>query len=179
MTHLQELNLMNARIRNSGLRILSRRLQNLTILNLRGCTNISDVGLQFISRMSKLEALNLQSCHVGDKGMLHLSQGTLALLHLVIFFTDVTQRGIGVLCAGQRSLKTLNISSTVGEEGALHAIDQLPLLRVLRVSWQISPIWKRIKRTNPLLSVRIFSSEYLKSPHVLRIMQENAFIPAS
>ena len=48
-------------------------LQLLTSLSLRGCKNITDMGLEHVAQLTQLTGLNLSECVITDTGLEHVA----------------------------------------------------------------------------------------------------------
>ncbi len=76
-TKIQSINLQGcSQLTNKGLEHFSK-LASLTSLNLSGCPNITDEGIEHLSKLSSLTSLNLSGCHnITDEGLEYLSKLT-------------------------------------------------------------------------------------------------------
>ena len=122
-----DLDLTGTQISDVGLEPLERLTQLRTLM--LGNTQITDAGLQHLKQLSQLEYLGLHETHVTDAALVHL-KGLTSLGWLNLHNTQVTDAGLNHL-AGLTRLSFLDISDTQVTDGGLVHLRELTRLRSL------------------------------------------------
>jgi hypothetical protein len=111
--HIDHVNLSGCtQITDTGLQALTQRCTGLTSLNLRGCTRITDAGVQALAqRCSGLTRLNLNRCRlITDAGVQALAQHCPGLTTLNLeWCTRISDAGLQALVQQCMGLTTLDL----------------------------------------------------------------------
>ncbi|OVA19188.1 Leucine-rich repeat [Macleaya cordata] len=127
---LSYLNLNRCALSDTGCEKFSG-LQNLKVLNL-GFNNITNACLVSLKGgLTKLESLNLDSCRIGDEGLVNLA-GLLHLKNLELSDTEVGSNGLRHI-SGLASLESLNLSFTLVSDSGLRKLSGLTSLKSLNL----------------------------------------------
>ena len=112
---LEWLSIYDGKITDAGLASCSA-LRNLRKLDLDGCRLVSDDALAHLRRAEKLESLQLNSTHVGDRGMAFVAEMS-SLKWLLARDTEIGNNGLRQL-AHAESLECVGLTGTnVDDEG--------------------------------------------------------------
>ncbi len=107
----------------------------ITSINLSNCTNITDVGLAHLSKLTSLSSLNLRGCKITDTGLAYVAKLTsLSSLNLD-WCTKITDAGLAHL-SKLTLLSSLNLSMcyTITDAGLAH-LSKLTLLSSLNLCY--------------------------------------------
>jgi len=111
------------------LRKLSKRCEFLTSLHLEGSVNVTDVRLQYLADLPRLEKVNLPGCTITDRGMtVFQNVPTLREFYLYHHHGGVTDRGLSYLshCG---NLERVDLLGSNCGDGVLQALAVAPNLR--------------------------------------------------
>jgi hypothetical protein len=106
------------------LEVLSDSCPNVRNLNVAASHSITDRGIKAISKFSRLEQLDLESCElVTNSGVEFLAQGCRKLVQLSLkYCRSVSDAGIEHLGLRMRSLRILNLNYLPVTDEAMHSI---------------------------------------------------------
>ena len=88
---LIEIQLSNTQVTDVGVKGLARSCSNLTRVNLNDCTQVTDTGVQALSRCEHLEKIELRNTQVTDTGVQKLADRCNKLKHIDLNGTRVTR----------------------------------------------------------------------------------------
>lgn len=124
------------RLSDESLKYISQGLTNLKTINLSFCISVTDSGLKYLSKMPKLEELNLRACdNVSDIGMAGLTDdgGCGISLLDVSFCEKIGDQALHHISQGLYHLKSLSLSSCQITDEGLEKLTRMRDLQVLNV----------------------------------------------
>lgn len=129
LSHLTGLNVAFTEMSDEGVKQLAK-MQTLNALNLDSCP-VGDVAARWIAKLKKLTSLTLADTDVGNEGVENLARGAKELVHLDLGHTLVDDEGVAYLKTF-KFLKSLSLDSRlVTDTGVVAAICDLRDLETL------------------------------------------------
>ncbi|MDR0338244.1 MAG: hypothetical protein LBI18_14275 [Planctomycetaceae bacterium] len=125
------LNISNSKINDEILDIIVQ-MKNVHELELKECTNISDLGITKLQMMSNLKYLNLFSVDCSDIGCESLRDMP-NLQYLVVAHTRVSGKCFGK--EGWKILKSIDLNYCKIDKNVFNILSNLPRLQTLRVTY--------------------------------------------
>jgi F-box/leucine-rich repeat protein 14 len=124
------------RLSDESLKHIAQGLVSLKNLNLSFCISVTDSGLKYLSKMPKLEELNLRACdNISDIGMAGLAEeGCCGLESLDVSFCEkIGDQALQHISQGLYHLKSLSLSSCQISDEGLEKLAKMKDLQVLNV----------------------------------------------
>jgi F-box/leucine-rich repeat protein 14 len=124
------------RLSDESLKHIAQGLTSLKVINLSFCISVTDSGLKFLSKMPKLEELNLRACdNISDIGMAGLAEeGGCSIRSLDVSFCEkIGDQALHHLSQGLFHLKSLSLSSCQISDEGLEKLGKMHELEVLNV----------------------------------------------
>lgn len=125
MPHLEYLCLQDCqKLTDVSLKHVGDKMNNLKVLNLSFCTNITNAGLRFLAKMPALLELNLRVCgNISDVGIGHLSVGNSRLTLLDVSFCErITNQSLIHISQGMFHLKSLSLGLCPIDDDGLQSL---------------------------------------------------------
>ncbi len=139
--HLRHLNLSLCKeVSDNALGRIALRCRNLEVLELGGCTKVTNAGLLSVSHLPRIRKLNLRSCRqISDAGLGHVAGATdpafanRRLEELVLQDCQkLTDEALRHIAAGLPRLRTLNLSFCISvTDTGLKSVGRLRALETL------------------------------------------------
>ena len=137
---LVELNLSLCKgLTDASSRVIVMKCPNLEVLDLGGCTGITNTSLSVLASLKKLRSLNLRSCwQVSDSGVMHLSSSAESLQQLNLQdcqkVSDTALRHLSHSLISKPGLSQLNLSfcANVSDSG-MKSLSKISSLRSLNL----------------------------------------------
>lgn len=124
------------RLSDESLKHIAQGLTSLKTINLSFCISVTDSGLKFLSKMPKLEELNLRACdNISDIGMAGLAEdGGCGVTSLDVSFCEkIGDQALQHISQGLYQLKSLSLSSCQITDEGLERLTKMHYLEVLNV----------------------------------------------
>ena len=124
------------RLSDESLKHIAQGLTSLKTINLSFCISVTDSGLKFLSKMPKLEELNLRACdNISDIGMAGLAEdGGCGVASLDVSFCEkIGDQALQHISQGLYHLKSLSLSSCQISDEGLERLTKMHHLEVLNV----------------------------------------------
>lgn len=124
------------RLSDESLKHIAQGLINLKTINLSFCISVTDSGLKFLSKMPKLEELNLRACdNISDIGMAGLTEdGGCGITSLDVSFCEkIGDQALLHISQGLYNLKSLSLSSCQISDEGLERLTKMRDLEVLNM----------------------------------------------
>lgn len=124
------------RLSDESLKHIAQGLTNLKTINLSFCISVTDSGLKFLSKMPKLEELNLRACdNISDIGMAGLAEdGGCGISSLDVSFCEkIGDQALQHISQGLYRLKSLSLSSCQISDEGLEKLTKMHHLEVLNI----------------------------------------------
>ena len=124
------------RLSDESLKHIAQGLTSLKTINLSFCISVTDSGLKFLSKMPKLEELNLRACdNISDIGMAGLAEdGGCGISSLDVSFCEkIGDQALQHISQGLYHLKSLSLSSCQISDEGLEKLSKMHDLQVLNV----------------------------------------------
>ena len=110
---LEEIGLANTQVTGVGVQALANSCSNLTRINLNFCAQVTDMGVQALSRCDDLRRIELRNTLVSDMGVRDLADGCANLRYIDLNGTVVTVDAMQYMKRKLRKL-TINVSGRAG-----------------------------------------------------------------
>jgi len=142
LSSLKELNLSLCKdVSDQSMQRISTSCKNLEVLDLAGCTKITNASLMSISHLKNLRKLNLRSCRqISDRGIEHLcclycQQHRVAIEELCLQDCQkLTDESLKHISLGLSNLKKINLSFCISvTDTGMKSLARLPSLNHLNV----------------------------------------------
>lgn len=140
---LKELNLSLCKdVSDQSMQRISTSCKNLEVLDLAGCSKITNASLMSISHLKHLRKLNLRSCRqISDRGIEHLcclycQQSEVAIEELCLQDCQkLTDESLKHISVGLRNLRKINLSFCISvTDTGMKSLARLPALNHLNVT---------------------------------------------
>lgn len=124
------------RLSDESLKYIAKGLTSLKQINLSFCISVTDSGLKFLSKMPKLDELNLRACdNISDIGMAGLAEdGSCGIASLDVSFCEkIGDQALLHVSNGLYNLKSLSLSSCQVSDEGLEKLAKMHDLEILNI----------------------------------------------